>query len=928
MLKNLLLLWLAAIAVLFPTRASAAAGYSFVEGYNVLDTNNASIFTSGVPGTNFAATAGQERDIAVDAERGIIYMARGQNSINDRPGGVIGIAAIVVTNGARAGSNFRDTGLIVAAGGQTALSWCQSLAYDKGSDKLWLLGGPISAVPNIYSAPGGTLGGAPNGDGIAAQNAALTKAFQLDTNLLDVGVYVPGVNGPAGRGGSPRGFAVRTAGGVTTVYLGMGNHVQAWSNDQPLTATNSPWRRIWATLRPPAGNLVSTRVSTSFSGVNGLAVDDAGNCYFSVQTTGGRIWTVRPSIIGSVADPMSLEYNDLAFGGSNEREILSLIYSSSTLLVTPPQSLTFCRFDDQRSLFVSFLPGTATRGVTRIDVADNFSFTNGGAYMAATAVDGFGSGQPAGGQDTILATLRLKATNAAPAVTQPFGASNGTLYHDVDSITNPTFIYVEGFVIDTNKGQTIATAGIIKVRIPSDTNPPSITIPPQAQTLLEGGTIALSVGASGLRPLHFQWQSNSVDIPGATNQTLTITPASTNDSGLYDVVITNALDSITSVPVQVTVNPLVRSTAMTPLWSIAPGSRYYLPPDNSQRGLTYNPSSADVLVVSRSPSNSIHVLNSEDGSDLFQLRVDPGIVTGGTYSINMIGASDDGNVYAANLAVNGETFRIYRWETEDSSTIPQLAYSGIPYAANRWGDTLDVRGSGNDIQILAGTRNSNVVAILTTADGGAHFTSTAISVPTAPNGAFGLGVAFAGSDMFWGKGDGGTGLRLVQFDLAHGTGAVLRTYGVGSYAASAIPIAVETNLNLLASISIENPDNLRLYDLSDLEAGPRLVDQELFAADNDNTLATGAIDFGVGKVFALDSNNGIIALTLGSIPPAPPGRIAISRGAGGVTLEWLNNFVLQSATNVAGPYTDLTAPTNSYSESMTSEPQKFFKLRN
>ena len=102
-----------------------AAPYTLVEGYNVLDTVNAPAI-----GTNFAATSGQERDIAVDAARGIVYMARGLTTTADgRPGGSIAISAIVVTNDALPGSNYRDTGLITSPGG-----WCQSLAYDPGSE--------------------------------------------------------------------------------------------------------------------------------------------------------------------------------------------------------------------------------------------------------------------------------------------------------------------------------------------------------------------------------------------------------------------------------------------------------------------------------------------------------------------------------------------------------------------------------------------------------------------------------------------------------------------------------------------------------------------------------------------------------------------------------------------------------------------------
>jgi hypothetical protein len=523
--------------------------------------------------------------------------------------------------------------------------------------------------------------------------------------------------------------------------------------------------------------------------------------------------------------------------------------------------------------------------------------------------------------------MRLKQAG----VTQPSGAANALLYHDVDSVTNPTYLYVDAFVIDTTKGQTIPTAAIMKVRIPADTNPPSIIVQPSSQTLLEGGTIGLSVGAAGLKPLSYQWQSNSVDVPGATNSAFRIAPASTNDSALYRVIVTNALGSVTSTQVQVTVNPLVRSVAMTPLWNLAPGSRYYLTTDNSQRGLTFNPELHSLLVASKSPSNGIYSLDSNTGLDNNQFQLGP-LVTGGTFSLNMIAASDEGHIYAANLAENGQDFRIYYWDLETYDIDASLAYSGNPSStvSNRWGDTLNVRGSGNNIQVIAASRRSNVVAIFTTTDTGFTLTPTVITVPGAPNGAFGLGVAFGSGNTFWGKGDQGTGLRLVQFDLANGTGVVLRTYGSANYPANAIPIGVEPNLNVLAAISVENPDNLRLYDISNLASGPRLVDQELFASDNENINATGAIDFGDGKVFALDSNNGIIALTLGAIPPPPqpPGYINIARNGGSVTLTWTNIFILQSATNVTGPYLDVNGAASGYSENTGSATQKFFRLRN
>jgi hypothetical protein len=283
----------------------------------------------------------------------------------------------------------------------------------------------------------------------------------------------------------------------------------------------------------------------------------------------------------------------------------------------------------------------------------------------------------------------------------------------------------------------------MKVRIASDTNPPSIFTQPLSQSLLEGGSINLVVGAAGAKPLSYQWQSNGVNIAGANSSSYGNGGASTNQAGAYRVIVTNALGSITSAVATVTITPLVRSEAMTFLWSNAPGSRAYLTTDNAQRGLTYNPDSGNILVVTRTPANGVYVLDSNSGEDIGQMGLSG--VTGGTFALSKIGAADDGHVYLANLAQLGQDFRIYRWAVEIIGDSPTLAYAGNPTgsATNRWGDTFDVRGGGNDIQLLAGSRNSNVFAIFTTADGGDTFTAHPITVSGAGANAFGLGIASA-----------------------------------------------------------------------------------------------------------------------------------------------------------------------------------------
>jgi hypothetical protein len=44
-------------------------------------------------------------------------------------------------------------------------------------------------------------------------------------------------------------------------------------------------------------------------------------------------------------------------------------------------------------------------------------------------------------------------------------------------------------------------------------------------------------------------------------------------------------------------------------------------------------------------------------------------------------------------------------------------------------------------------------------------------------------------------------------------------------------------------------------------------------------------------------------------------------------MSWPSGWILQSATNVAGPYSDVTGATSPYSYNTTQAPQQFFRLR-
>jgi hypothetical protein len=410
--------------------------------------------------------------------------------------------------------------------------------------------------------------------------------------------------------------------------------------------------------------------------------------------------------------------------------------------------------------------------------------------------------------------------------------------------------------------------------------PPTITTQPQNQAVNQGNTATFTVSATGTAPLSYQWQWYGTNLAGATSSNLVLNNVTTNQSGPYTVVVTNAYGTATSQVALLTVSAVFQAGGLSPIWKLAPGSRSYLTINSlpNERGVAYNPANGHLLVINRT-TPSVYVLDAATGADVNQLSVSG--ISGGTYSLLLVGVADDGVVYAGNLTTASSTtsFTLYRWANDSAGTVPTVAYTGNPTSGNsqRYGDTLDVRGAGANTQIILGSRSSTNAVMLTTTDG-TSFTAKNIIVADAATSSFGLGLAFGTSNTFWGKSTS-VALRQVSYNLTAGTGYTAHVYADPAFPNTVGPIGVSTQLNVLAGINVGASNNhLRLYDLTPTltNGAPALVATNAFATDNDNSgTGTGAVDFGGTIVYALCANNGLMAL---QITPAvvniPPGIIA------------------------------------------------------
>ena len=67
-------------------------------------------------------------------------------------------------------------------------------------------------------------------------------------------------------------------------------------------------------------------------------------------------------------------------------------------------------------------------------------------------------------------------------------------------------------------------------------------------------------------------------------------------------------------------------------------------------------------------------------------------ISGGIFAFNQIKATSDGQIFTANLAINGES-RIYRWANETADPVLVFADS----LGQRLGDSFGVIGSGDSV---------------------------------------------------------------------------------------------------------------------------------------------------------------------------------------------------------------------------------------
>jgi alpha-tubulin suppressor-like RCC1 family protein len=118
-------------------------------------------------------------------------------------------------------------------------------------------------------------------------------------------------------------------------------------------------------------------------------------------------------------------------------------------------------------------------------------------------------------------------------------------FHDRSAVADTRFTYrVRALNAAGASGFTASATGFRGI-VPG---PPVIVASPESASLVAGEVLALTVGATDASPLIYQWRKDGTPLPGRTEAQIAIGTVGLDDSGSYDVVVSNpGGDTISSV---------------------------------------------------------------------------------------------------------------------------------------------------------------------------------------------------------------------------------------------------------------------------------------------------------------------------------------------------------------------------------------------
>ncbi len=497
--------------------------------------------------------------------------------------------------------------------------------------------------------------------------------------------------------------------------------------------------------------------STFLGGTNndvakGIAADGSGNAY----VTGWTVSTNFPDTATNVAGLYNGLTNNAAFASPliTNAFLTQITWSGSNAAIGYSAVFGGTNFGGDVGYDVTVDPSG------NVYVVGASTTTN----FPAIATPGLLSTTNAGGSDVFVIVF---TNNASGVLYSGYLGGSGNDYGYGIAADSQTNVYITGLTASANfptffpyQSSLNGPGDAFLAKISLAVQSPVITTQPTNQTVAAGSlnflgvatSVSMTVGATGTPPFSYQWQfqgtnliwtnlvnggtnllGTGVHISGATNTILTITCPETNDSGNYQVIVTNYGSSVTSSVAVLTV------TNIPTVFTQQPASQ------------TVGVGSNVTFGVSGTVQQPFSVQWVKDGTNL----VNGGRISGATNStgiltISNVGTNDDGTYWIVVttpwgvLASSNAVLTVVSFPTIIVSPTNQTVGLGstvtsVVSAAGK--APLSYRWQLNGINLVAGGRISAVTnTILTitnaqTSDDGAYtviVTNSVGSVTSAP----------------------------------------------------------------------------------------------------------------------------------------------------------------------------------------------------
>src|SRR5262249_54447798 len=154
-------------------------------------------------------------------------------------------------------------------------------------------------------------------------------------------------------------------------------------------------------------------------------------------------------------------------------------------------------------------------------------------------------------------------------------------------------------------------------------------------------------------------------------------------------------------------------------------------------------------------------------------------ISGGSWFDIPVQIADDGVVFVCNQVnvSSNNAFKIYRYQSITDPNPPTLAFNATLTPSQRYGTSMDIRGSGAGTQILLGCLlgPTGPNALLLPPADGTNSTANVIGVTNVIAGGLGQfsdsGLAFGPTNTFWAKSVTAP-LRYLRYDLTAKTATI------------------------------------------------------------------------------------------------------------------------------------------------------------